>query len=311
MTLTGHYENRLECDNAQTFTYLECDWTMTATFVRVGTDCASYRYEATTCDLSYQYRKWTVVSAGGNHDGFCCEGWPPNTCIPAWACDANCNCITPDIRPLTYDEANISTTFTGKSTGYVTPYGITTAANKVLTIACIPDPCLPGCVAPIMIFNPDGTFGPESCYGVQVNAAHHRDCYYPASYPECGGTYCGAGPNYLNDILVFYFNPWIIKGASGCLSNSSFDDPYALNSCPSAAPTSLSIWKYSTDEWGVDWFPSDCYRLNQTRTAGTYYEYGYCSKDAPLCDPSRPDTICKWEIFCNPVYQEQWGWSWV
>ena len=310
MTLTGHYEQRFECDNTQTYTFLTCDWTMTATFVRTGTSCANYRYEATTCDLSLQFKKWSNPSGGGNLYGFCCEGYPPYTCLPAWACDEKCNCITPEIRNITYDEWNISHTFTGDPTGWSTPYGVTTNANRVLTITCVSDPCLGGCKCPVLIFSPDGSVDENGCAGVDVNAAHHRDCLYPKSYPECGGVECGAGPNYLNDTESFRFNRWIIKG-KGCLDMNTFDDPYALYSCPTANPTTLSIWKLGYDEWGVDWNATECFRLNQQQSAGTFYETGSCAKDTPTCDPENPDTICSWSITCKGIYAQQWGWTWT
>ena len=311
MTLTGHYEQRFECDNTQTYTFLTCDWTMTATFVRTGSSCANYRYEATTCDLSFQYKKWSNPTGGGNAFKLCCDGYPPYTCYPSWACDENCNCITPEMKNLTYDEWNISHTFAGDPVGWSTTIGgVTTNPNKVLTIVCMDDPCLDGCKAPVLIFSPAGAVGPEGCFSATVNSSHHRDCLYPWVYYECGGVQCGAGPNYLNDVQTWEFNRWMIKG-KGCLDMNTFDDPLALEGCPTPNPTSLSIWRYSTDEWGVDWNPGSCFRLNQEQSAANFSEYGYCAKDSPICDPANPETICQWTISCKGIYAQQWGWSWV
>lgn len=60
----------------QTITTGEIHWSITATVQRTGTNCATYRYYANSCDFSYEYiqRQWSVGGSDVPSDGSSGQG---------------------------------------------------------------------------------------------------------------------------------------------------------------------------------------------------------------------------------------------
>lgn len=281
VTLSGSWTITRTCAGG-TLTPAEGTWTLSATMTRVGTDCASYRYVATSAQYTYDVKLRTLVHS---MTGRCDVANP--ACY--WShCEGNCQAC----GPVQWDYCVLT-----RYNGTVTLNGSTATANlpiqlsglrpsgAVLTVACTADPCRPGCVAPVLMFTPARP--PETGSECSPNgAANLSKSTQGVSTRFC----CDTENPYQAGTETVCLPHWAIVG-DGCLDAATFDHarPWAAGlglerCCPWFAP-----WRFyecngsdpacvGPDECGeynytqkvcnecFDWtsngFPEPCYRLS-------------------------------------------------
>jgi hypothetical protein len=223
VTFQHNVELREECDNGQSLTTIEGQVTITATMTRTdNADCNLTRYVANQVTLNIQ---WTQRVYNFENNAVCDQ--PPHPCIPDY-CD-DCICDVPEkylayTRTWTYNQVlNGAGNVNLQPLAWYTPR---VPRNAALTILCHAGQCDPECVHPVLIFTPaktcevppggctDSNGDPYACIGMQETVT-------------CGPVYtCLADPICtFNQVVPYCVKPFAIYGR-GCLSATSFDDPY-------------------------------------------------------------------------------------
>lgn len=215
ITLSGTWQNMATCDDGVSREANSGTWTISATITRTGTDCSTYRYYANNVQLTFSFRWWLYVDSLGT---ICNVPPGPNQCDH---CD-NCQCGSVKFQKC----KRIQYSFNGNVNGKpgldpnipVDLQGLRVPGSAI-TIACMPDPCNPPCVRPVLIFTPgsmceDASNNTTCAPGGCVDALYEEILDGPP--PCCIDTVT----SYLQGFCIPKF---AILGKSECLANTTFD----------------------------------------------------------------------------------------
>lgn len=307
ITLSGSWSVNGYCDDGTGFEAGTGQWTLTANVTRIGTDCASYRYHATTATLTMTTRYWYMYETLGDNCDIPGSG-SPNYCTH---CD-NCQCGPVRRGKCLRNQTTATTTIVGRSNANI-PVGLRPYAvdGSAVTIACIPDPCAPGCVRPVLIFNPgpscedagaDSACLPCGCIDVlvqQIQDGTAPCCTDPATSAQ--GTLC---------IPAF-----AVLGKSECLGVNTFDAalyywseqacnlpffPNAASPCNGYAQVAV----YPSGCSSLDFTAKHCDECRDYRDAlHACYELDANNQPVFLCYPS-PSIVC-----CSYRVSNSWSWN--
>lgn len=198
----GSYKVEVACSNGQTLVPVEGSYEITATLVRTGTSCATYRYSSHNAYLTFTRFERTYETSLGT----ICDA-PQAPC--SWTHCVDCSCY-PGIqfRVLEQHRYDFAGNVDGKNNIMdCTGHEALRVNQAVITIACTSDSCLPGCVQPVLIWSPHGNS--EQGSGQYASVRHRVTC---GPTQIClGDPICG-----VDEHIDVPLPHWVWGGASRC-----------------------------------------------------------------------------------------------
>lgn len=305
MTLSGNWSVYGTCDDGTTPEAGNGNWTLTATLTRIGTDCSSYRWIATTANLQMAFRWWSYSETLGDNCDVPGSG-SQNFCTH---CD-DCTCGSVLRRKCTRSQY----TYNGPVTGHVGPVDPNIPIElwpfyvngAVITIACMDDPCAPGCVRPVLLFNPgedcedvnaDINCRPAGCIDVL------EELINDGSPPCCNQTYG-------SQVVPLCLPKWAVLGKSECLSNTTFDGadflfrnlgcqpffPAETSPCNNYSPDCVTPATCSS----MNFIVKNCDECRDYRdNLHACYEFDANNNEVFICYPSPPVVCCSYRVANN------------
>ena len=273
VTLSGTSSWTDVCDDGVERLLATAAWTITATMTRSGTDCASYRYSAATCNLSATWVQYEYTQSLGS----VCDA-PPAPCQ-----FDHCNdCVCEQVKRAICTTRTHS--FSGTVNGVAVPaqpacipstWSGNHVPGAVLTIFCQDSPCTTGCAEPVLLFTPADMCEVSGCgtgFGC-VDASYSITC----GTENCCGAQAHCGTSGTEYTCLGCFS---LVGR-GCLSATTFDDAKrhpvgpAMGDLPFTAVPTVSDCPGSPE--GI--LPLDC------------QSYSFTSKVCDWCSHTNPDVL--------------------
>lgn len=310
ITLSGSWSNNGYCDDGTGFEAGTGQWTITANITRTGTDCASYRYYANTATLTFTVRSWSMYETIGDNCDVPGNG-SQNFCTH---CD-DCQCGPVRRGKCNRYQFTCTTTLTGKTGPFDPnlPIGLQPlwVPGSAITIACMPDPCAPGCVRPVLIFNPKGACE-DALQNAQCSPCACVDALYERTLE--GAFPCCTEPaeSYAVTTCIPQF---AILGKSECLGVNTFDDATYLFSQTACNVPFFPNGGNPCNGYAVSTVrPNECGPINFTvKTCDecrdyrdvlhACYELDANNQPVFLCYPS-PSIVC-----CSYRVSNSWSWN--
>lgn len=312
ITLSGTSTITDVCDDGEDRLKATAAWTITATMTRSGTDCETYRYSATSCELTATWVQYTYTQSLGS----VCDA-PPAPCQYDHCNDCQCEQVKRAIcTTKTY-------TFSGTINGVTSPANpacLPTIWNgyhvsgAVLTIFCEDSPCSAGCAEPILMFTPGDncetsgcgagvgcidvswsiTCGTENCCGVQP------ECNTSGTEQACLGCWSIVGTGCLNGLT---FDNARKHPVGPALGDSPFVaiDPTSMCASGGVGPAvvPLDCNSYTFDSKVCDWCshtnPDVLYQCSQV-DLGVPEGYSFLCDPQPLCCSTRVSQALTWNL---------------